>query len=303
MLTRRLLALAALSTPSVHANAAATANAGVRIPAGFDRVLFYDDFSSGTTLDLSKWTYDTGTQYPGGPAKWGTGEVQTYTSSPDNIHITPDQTLRIVPLPDGHGGWTSARIEMLAGWDVGAAVGQKIRIEARIRLGPAPRGDQMGIWPAFWTLGSAYRGHYQNWPSVGEVDILETAHGVSRLWQTLHCGPTAKGGPCNEPGGRSKQADEHGFKNWNVFAWEMDRRRPEERMTWFVNDQPRFVLKQSDMGKYWGSVANTKMFLLLNVAVGGAFPDGIAGFRTPTNETIGGLDAAMEVDYVAVYGV
>jgi beta-glucanase (GH16 family) len=31
----------------------------------------------------------------------------------------------------------------------------------------------LGYWPAFWALGSPYRGNYQNWPGIGEFDVME----------------------------------------------------------------------------------------------------------------------------------
>ena len=40
-------------------------------------------------------------------------------------------------------------------------------------------------------------------------------------------------------------------------------------------------------------------FILLNVAMGGAFPNGVAGAGTPTGATVSGRP--MLVDYVAVY--
>jgi hypothetical protein len=40
-------------------------------------------------------------------------------------------------------------------------------------------------------------------------------------------------------------------------------------------------------------------FLLLNVAMGGGFPNGVAGFGTPTGDTVSGRP--MVVDYVAVW--
>lgn len=306
MLARFLVVLTALLTLGVYANAADNGVAGVPLPPGFSRALFYDDFSSNGALDLSKWTYDLGTQYPGGPANWGTGEIQSYTNSLDNIYVTHEQTLRIVPLRDGRGGWTSARIETLPNWDFGAAIGQRIRVEAKVKLGSAAVDRQWGIWPAFWSLGSEYRNHYQNWPSVGEVDIVEGAHGLPNVWQTLHCGSSITGGPCNEPMGRVQQAgsDIYNRDDWNIFSWELDRRHGiEEQMTWFVNGKPLFVLKQSDLGndEVWHKIVSNKKFLLLNVAVGGGFANAKAGFHTPTEKTIGGLSAAMEVDYVGVY--
>jgi hypothetical protein len=40
-------------------------------------------------------------------------------------------------------------------------------------------------------------------------------------------------------------------------------------------------------------------FILLNLAIGGAFPDGVAGRATPVPETVPGRP--MLVDYVAVW--
>ena len=57
-----------------------------------------------------------------------------------------------------------------------------------------------GYWPAFWMLGAPYRGNYQNWPSVGELDIMENVQGLNTVWATMHCG-TNPGGPCNETTG------------------------------------------------------------------------------------------------------
>ncbi|KAM3485052.1 hypothetical protein MY3957_010027, partial [Beauveria namnaoensis] len=292
MSLRSLAAVATFLVSRVYAKAADDGVSGVPLPAGFSRALFYDDFSSNSSLDLSKWKYDLGTQYPGGPANWGTGEIQSYTASPDNIYITNEKTLRIIPIYDGQGGWTSARVETQPEWDFGADVGQRIRVEARLKPGTASADEQWGIWPAFWSLGSSYRGNYQNWPSVGELDFFESTHGQPRVWQSLHCGPNRVGGPCNEPTGLFVEAgdDIYNRDGWNIVSWELDRRHgttwldtsSEERMTWFVNDKPLLVLKQSDLAndEAWAQIVDNKKFLLLNVAVGGSFADAKAGFQT-----------------------
>ena len=55
-------------------------------PAGWTLV-FSDDFggAANTGLNTSNWLYDTGTSYPGGAANWGTGEVETMTTSTANV--------------------------------------------------------------------------------------------------------------------------------------------------------------------------------------------------------------------------
>lgn len=162
----------------------------IDIPSGFSRIVFEDDFSNQTPGSLpstSKWTYSTGTSYPGGPARWGTNEIQTYTSSPQNVAITSSGTLRITPL-NINGQWTSARLESAPQHDVACPEGGKLRIEASIKFGSAPAETQMGIWPSFWAMGAPFRGQYAQWPAVGEIDIAESVSGVSRVWNVLHCG-------------------------------------------------------------------------------------------------------------------
>ncbi|QPG94915.1 hypothetical protein C2857_007297 [Epichloe festucae Fl1] len=281
------------------------------LPSGFSRCLFYDDFSqpSGHLPDPSKWQVDLGTAYPGGgPEHWGTGEIQTYTGDAANLRVTREGTLKITPVRDGRNKtWTSSRIETTADWDFACPRGHRMRVEARIRLGGNPGPVSMGIWPAFWVLGSGYRANYSAWPAVGEVDILESVNGEARVWQTVHCG-TSPGGACNEPSGRGHVSDGAERASWHTFAWEVDRRRwplglGSESMAWLVDGETRWTFREADLhgDEAWHAVvANSKM-VLLNVAVGGALPNAIAGFDTPTNRTRGGDGAAMEVDYVAVY--
>ncbi|KAJ0383514.1 hypothetical protein COL922a_010331 [Colletotrichum nupharicola] len=166
--------------------------------AGFSKTWF-DDFtgSRGALPSSGNWIIDTGTSYPGGPANWGTGEVQTYTNSPSNVATNGQGNLVITAIKDAKGAWTSARIETKQTFM--APAGKKMRVQASLKL-PNLGGGGIGYWPAFWTLGAAYRGNYWNWPSVGEIDIMENVNNVNRVWAVLHCG-TNPGGPCNEPSG------------------------------------------------------------------------------------------------------
>ncbi|KND92500.1 Glucan endo-1,3-beta-glucosidase A1 [Tolypocladium ophioglossoides CBS 100239] len=279
---------------------------GLAVPSGFSHCLFYDDFSDQPTGSLpssSRWTLDLGTSYPGGPEHWGTGEIQTYTSDFPNIAITAHNTLRITPVRAYDGSWTSSRIETTQDWDFACKRGHRVRVEARIKLGDDPEAEQLGIWPAFWALGSEYRGNYQNWPSVGEIDILETLNGKAKVWHVVHCG-VAPGGPCNEISGISHASEGVQRGAWHTIAWEVDRRYGgEETMSWFVDGTRQWTLAESDVNDSdaWSALAGNEKLLLLNVAVGGSFPDAVAGLKTPTEETVGGEGASMEVDYVAVY--
>ncbi|MGH8937749.1 MAG: 1,3-beta-glucanase, partial [Actinomycetes bacterium] len=69
------------------ATAAITAIAAVPPTPGGWTLVWSDDFNgtAGTLPSSGNWIIDTGTGYPGGPPNWGTGEVQTYTSSTSNL--------------------------------------------------------------------------------------------------------------------------------------------------------------------------------------------------------------------------
>jgi hypothetical protein len=60
-----------------------------------------------------------------------------------------------------------------------------------------------GYWPAFWALGAAARPvGATNWPSIGEIDVMEDINGRSSEFATLHCGSNPDG-PCHETTGIS----------------------------------------------------------------------------------------------------
>lgn len=120
-----------------------------------------DDFigSANSLPSTSNWIIDTGTSYPGGPSNWGTGEIQTYTSSTNNLKLNGNGALQITAIKSSSGAWTSARIETQRN-DFIARAGGKMRIQASLNL-PNVGSNGIGYWPAFWTLGSAYRGNYQ----------------------------------------------------------------------------------------------------------------------------------------------
>ena len=174
---RRVL-IAVLSTLGLAAATATAftlpANASAPTPpAGWTQV-FLDDFngSAGTGVSTTNWQYDTGTSYPGGAANWGTGEVETMTSSTNNVALDGNGNLLITPRRDSSGNWTSGRIETNR-TDFQPSAGGKLRVEARIQLPNVTGSSALGYWPAFWMLGAPYRGNYQNWPSVGELDVME----------------------------------------------------------------------------------------------------------------------------------
>ena len=222
---------------------------------------------------------------------------------------------------DNNSYWTSSRIETVLDTLTCPPSG-KLLITASLRFGSLPPSSQMGIWPSFWALGSEFRrsGRFDSWPAAGEIDIAESTNGVSAVWQSLHCG-IAPGGPCNEFEGLSKSTAVEGLRDgsgtrrreslFHVFAVEIDRTNPGgdwkgERLTYLVDGKPMWSLTGKEVGdeKAWTAVTRGPKYLILNVAVGGDFPNNVAnmmGEKTPTQETVGGPEAGMEVEWVAAY--
>jgi hypothetical protein len=272
-------------------------------PSGWSLV-WADDFNGAANSlpSAGNWIFSTGHNYPGGPANWGTGEIQNYTAGTSNVSLDGSGNLRITPIRSASGEWTSARIETRR-TDFKPAAGRILRIEGRIQM-PNVTGDAaLGYWPAFWALGSPYRGNYQNWPGVGEFDVMENVNGLNTVWGVLHCG-TAPGGACNEfngigasrpcPGSTCQSA-------MHAYRFEWDRSVTPNQLRWYVDGQLYHSVSQGQLdATTWNNMTSHEgYFLLLNVAMGGAFPNGVAGFGTPTAATVSGRP--MLVDYVAVW--
>ena len=288
------LAAVAATAGTLPANASAPTP-----PAGWTQV-FLDDFNgaAGSGVNTSNWQYATGIGYPGGPANWGTGEVETMTSSTGNVSLDGSGNLRITPLRDSAGNWTSGRIETNR-TDFQPPAGGKLRVESRLQMPNVTGTAAEGYWPAFWMLGAPYRGNYQNWPSVGELDIMENVQGLNKVWATMHCG-TNPGGPCNETTGLGGSAVCPGTTcqaGFHTYTMEWDRSVSPEAIRFSVDGTTYHTVTANQVdAATWTNATNHGFFLILNVAMGGAFPAAYGG----------GLDAdtvpgrPMVVDYVQV---
>ena len=250
--------------------------------AGGWKLVWADEFQGprGRGVDGEKWTEETG----GGG--WGNKELQYYTSGARNAYL--DGRGRLViraaeeSLPESFKCWygrcryTSARL--ITKGKFSQAYG---RFEARLRV---PAGQ--GLWPAFWLLGEDIKS--VGWPACGEIDVMEnigrepsvvhgTAHGPG------YSGAQGIGAPYELPKGR-RFAD--GF---HVFAVEWEPRE----LRWYVDGRLYQTLTPDKLpaGARW--VYDHPFFILLNVAVGGAWPG------DPDKTTT--FPQTMTVDYVRVY--
>ncbi len=259
--------------------------------------IWSDEFNGSGGINPSDWLYDTGTGYPGSAANWGTGEVETMTSGTSNVFQSGGY-LHIQAIHTGSdpiSGWTSGRIETQL-TDFHAPLNGALAVEASIQLPNLTGQAAQGYWPAFWMLGAPFRGTYNNWPKVGEIDIMEAINGVNTWYGTFHCG-TYPNGPCNEPSGIGGHAS--GFspslQAWfHTYRMEFDKSVSPEEIRWYVDGIQYFNVNsnQVDMTT-WNNATNHGFFIILNVAIGGGWPG------NPTSSTASG--GTMLVDYVRAY--
>lgn len=256
-----------------------------------------DEFNGSGSVDASNWLCDTGTGYSGGPANWGTGEIEVMSCSTDNV-FQSDGYLNIRGIHSGvnpNAGWTSSRVETMR-TDFQPPAGGEMAVEARIQLPNVTSTSAQGYWPAFWMLGAPYRGNYWNWPSIGEIDIMENINGLNQWWGTLHCG-TSPGGPCNETSGIGGNAS--GFSpslqsEFHTYRIEFDKSVSPQKIRWYVDGIQHHIVYSNQMdATTWDNATNHGFFIILNVAIGGGWP----GY--PTSSTASG--GTMRIDYVRVY--
>ena len=253
-------------------------------PSGWTQV-FADDFNGGSGSGIDgQWQYDTG------QGVWGTGEIENMTNSTSNVHLDGGGNLDITALNNG-GNWTSGRVQTTSA-NVGAPAGGKLEVTASIQQ---PTGG-LGYWPAFWMLGPG------QWPENGEIDIMEDVNSLSEVAGTIHCG-VDPGGPCNETNGigsglRACGGCQSGYHTYTMIE---DRTNTSaESITFYLDGSAYFTATEAQVGtSTWQQAFDHNLSIILDLAIGGGFPNGVCGCTTPTGSTASG--GTMRVDYVAAY--
>ena len=237
-------------------------------PAGTSwQLLWSDEFNrpAGSLPNPTYWTYDLGTDC------CGNDELETYTNSPENVHLDGLGHLDIHIENPSPGVYTSARIktEGLFGVDYG-------RIESRIKI---PLGQ--GMWPAFWMLGNNIT--TIGWPACGEIDIMENVGFTpATAYGSLH-GPDS----FNETG-QYQLASGALADDYHVYAVEWSASEID-----FYVDGNLYETQSGGAAGWVFNLPNNPFFIILNAAVGGDWPG------PPDSTTQFPQD--MLVDYVRVY--
>jgi len=231
--------------------------------------IWQDDFNTGTTVDASKWTFETG------GSGWGNNELQYYTSG-SNASIVGG-SLVITAKKENNSGreYTSTRMitKGKGDWLYG-------RFEVRAKL---PKGK--GTWPAVWMLSS--EDSYGTWPASGEIDIMEhVGYDANKVHASVHTSAynhtrgTQKTSSKLVPGAVD---DFHIYRvDWTPYA-----------VRGYIDGVQYFEFINENTG-FTTWPFNKKFFLILNVAVGGNWggAQGVDATAFPTS---------MTVDYVKVF--
>jgi len=126
------------------------------------KLVWSDEFNTGSTPDPTKWGYDLGDGCPD-ICGWGNNELQYYTADRKENARIENGKLIIEARQEKMGSrdYTSARLKskMKGDWTYG-----RIMVSAKI-----PKGT--GVWPAIWMLPTDWA--YGGWPASGEIDIME----------------------------------------------------------------------------------------------------------------------------------
>ena len=249
------------------------------------RLVWSDEFD-GTAIDGSKWQHEVNC--------WGGGnnEQQCYVSDAKNsfvqggaLHLVAlaDSPMGAIGGPDNNASvvtrpYSSARLNTRNRGDFKYG-----RIEARITL---PYGQ--GLWPAFWMLPTD--NVYGGWAASGEIDIMEAVNlgpNENRIYGTLHYGGSW---PNNVHTGMETTPSSSPWQNAHVYAVQWQ----EGEIRWYVDGE----LYETQTA--WNTSAaafpapfDQRFHILLNVAVGGAWPGSANNTTTFPQE--------MVVDYVRVY--
>jgi Ricin-type beta-trefoil lectin domain/Glycosyl hydrolases family 16 len=278
-------AMASAATAAVSAPAVAVPAAVPGAPSGWSTV-FSDDFngSAGSGID-SQWMYDTGAG-----SSFGTGEIETMTNSTSNVHLDGNGNLDITALGSG-SSWTSGRVQTTSA-NVGAPAGGELEVTASIEQ---PSGG-LGYWPAFWMLGPG------QWPENGEIDIMEDVNSLSEVSGTVHCG-TDPGGPCNETSGigsglRACSGCQTGYHTYTMILNRTN--TSAESITFYLDGTSYFTATEAQIGaSTWQAAFDHNLSIILDLAMGGGYPNGVCGCTSPTSATTSG--GTMSVAYVAAY--
>jgi len=246
------------------------------MPNGY-KLVWADEFNSGTLPDPAKWAYDTSRNREG----WYNNERQYYAAErAENARVENGKLIITArkestkAFPDSRRqGFTSARLitKDRQSWTYGF-----FEIRAKLACG-------VGTWPAIWTLADN-----GEWPDGGEIDIMEhVGFEPGVVHSSVHTKAYNHGSNTQRTAKITKSDACEDFHRYQL-TW------TPERITVGIDDRNYFSFRNDGAKDRAKWPFDAPQHLLLNIAVGGDWGGvmGIDGDAFP---------ATMEVDYVRVY--
>jgi beta-glucanase (GH16 family) len=296
----------ATATATTAARSTATATAAARstatpTPSGGWTLVWSDEFNGTGAPSSANWNYHVGNGYnPGLPGfqGWGNGEWEWYRpensyQSGGNLVIRADYNTTPTNIAGRDWYQRSGRLTTQGkhSWTYG-------KIEARIQMPNA-----IGSWPAFWMMGDSSGGtstsnytapitYYDsmatNWASCGEVDMMEHKNSDTIIYNNIFwdlrtgvfpwtAGQNANYGTTYTVGNVAQ---------FHVYSLEWDA----TYMKWFTDGVQTHII---DITPATLEEFHKPFYLILNLAVGGAFP--------AADPNAANFPLYMYVDYVRVY--
>lgn len=276
MLISAFLALAA-----ADAMTSTNYSVDVPMPPPTEAPVWSDEFD-GTSLDMSKWSFDTSRNKLG----WYNGEEQYYAANrPENLRVVNGQLViearkdpkEIRSLSDyGRQKYSSAKIMTRAKVDF-----QYGFVEVRAKL-PCARGT----WPAIWMMPEKD----WEWPKGGEIDIMEqVGSDPNMIHGTLHTELF------NHKLGTQRGAQYLVPTSCDSFHRYQLRWSP-QLITIGVDDHGYMQVANDQPGGIGAWPFDQPFYLILNLAIGG----GWAGSKGIDD---GAMPQDFDVDYVRVWQI
>jgi beta-glucanase (GH16 family) len=257
-----------------------------------ERVIFFDDFA-GKKLDRNKWNAEvTGMHVNNELQAYVDTNSTTFLVSGAAAEGAKNGALVIRPqwMPgfktkDGQDfDFISGRINTKDKFEFNYG-----KAEARIKL-----TEGAGLWPAWWMLGNGM------WPACGEIDIMEYVGEKDWASAAVH-GPGYSG----ETPFVNRQYFGVGndVTQWHIYAVEWT----PDALCFKYDGKLMFRLNKKMTAHYGKWAFDNKKYLILNYALGGAYPVKVNGVTAPYNgmpaSTMGLIKknkAKMLVDWVRV---
>jgi len=252
----------------------------------YGRLLWSDEFDSGSVPDSRVWSYDLGA------TGWGNQELQEYTSDPENASLSGGNlviSVRRKFAGSSPVGFTSARLRTEA-----KLMFKYGTVEARIKVPDL----KDGLWPAFWTLGSNFS--QVGWPDCGELDIMEKGwrgavdDGLVNRWVSSSAHWEYQGGYAQY--GRQYSAQSTGPVDLNDDYHVFSMNWTPSTLTTYIDGQQTWTMDISSQSCVDCEELHQPHFIILNMAVGGTF----TGLLNDAQITAP-IPAEMMVDYVRIY--